>query len=196
MTRRRALLMNQRNDSTKRDLVKAINNNQENKVKDIKIFCVGNELYGNPPHRLAEEYRNLSGVRELRSYCRSVPAEGRMDSALVFIEEQVPALLDSIRQWTLTGRDSVTPARAPELRSALEQVEQILRQVCLITCCSIQKSRCLCELTMSRALLRAGGTSLSCRVNCTLNLILKSCISFVSSFQLLLSSVSVSLICW
>lgn len=126
---RRALLVNQRNDSTKRDLVKAIYNNQKNKGnKDIKVFCVGNELYGNPPHRLAEEYRNLSGVRELRSYCRSVPAEGRMDSALVFIEKQVPALLDSIHQWTLTGRDSVTPARGIELRSALEQVEQVLRQ--------------------------------------------------------------------
>ncbi|KAJ5974022.1 hypothetical protein N7481_011232 [Penicillium waksmanii] len=120
ITRRRALLMNQRNDSTKRYL---------NKVKDIKIFCVGNELYGNPPHRMSEEYRNLSGVRELRSYCRSVPAEGRMDPALVFIEEQVPALLDSIRQWTLIGRDSVTPARACELRSVLEQAEQILRQL-------------------------------------------------------------------
>ncbi|KAJ5086192.1 hypothetical protein N7532_010963 [Penicillium argentinense] len=125
---RRALLMNQRNDSTKRDLARAICNNQNHKVKDIKVFCIGNELYGNPPHRLAEDYRNLSGVRELRSYCRSVPAEGRMDSALVFIEKQVPALLDSIHQWILTGRDSVTPARARELRSALEQVEQRLRQ--------------------------------------------------------------------
>ncbi|KAJ5123593.1 hypothetical protein N7448_009690 [Penicillium atrosanguineum] len=124
---RRALLMNQRNDSTKRDLAREIYNDERNEAKDIKIFCVGNELYGNPPHRLATKYRNLSGVRELRSYCRSVPAEARMISTLVFIKEQAPALLDSIHQWILTGRDSVIPARAHELRSALEQAERSLR---------------------------------------------------------------------
>lgn len=130
-TRRRAFLMKHRNESTKKDLARAINS-QENEVKDIKIFCIGNELYGNPPHRLAENYRDLSGVRELRSYCRSVPAEARMNSALVFVKDQVPALLDSIHQWTLAGHDSVSPARASELRSALEQAERSLRQVGLI----------------------------------------------------------------
>lgn len=131
-TRRRAFLMKHRNESTKKDLARAIINSQENEVKDIKIFCIGNELYGNPPHRLAENYRDLSGVRELRSYCRSVPAEARMNSALVFVKDQVPALLDSIHQWTLAGHDSVSPARASELRSALEQAERSLRQVGLI----------------------------------------------------------------
>jgi hypothetical protein len=121
--------MNQRNDSVKIDLARAIHNKPEHRGKDIKIFCVGNELYGNPPHRLAEDYRSLSGVRELRSYCRSVPAEARMLSALSFIEDQVPALLHSIHQWTLTGRDSVTSERARELRTVLEQLEGDLRQV-------------------------------------------------------------------
>lgn len=130
ITRRRALLMNQRNDLTKRDLSSAIYKDQEKKSMDIKVFCVGNELYGNPPHRLAEDYRNLSGVRELRSYCRSVPAEARMNSALVFIQEQVPALLDSIHQWILTC-NSLAPTRARGLRSALEQSERSLRHVCL-----------------------------------------------------------------
>lgn len=121
--------MNQQNDSVKKDLTGTIQTMQEHRGKDIKIFCVGNELYGNPPHRLADEYRNLSGVRELRSYCRSVPAEARMTSALFFIQNQVPALLRSIHQWTLTGRDSVTSERAHELRRVLEQLEVDLRQV-------------------------------------------------------------------
>lgn len=165
--------MNQRNDSTKRDLTKAICNNQKNQSKDVEVFCVGNELYGNPPHRLAEEYRSLSGVRELRSYCRSVPAEGRMDSALVFIEKQVPALLDSIHQWTLTGRDSVSPAGAHELRSALEQVEQRLREVCLhylLLDCKILQHK---TVNGDRVLSWAGDIWLSCRVDCALNLRLK-----------------------
>jgi hypothetical protein len=128
-TRRQAYIMNDKNDSTEKDLTRAIHNKQEHRGKDIKIFCVGNELYGNPPHRLADEYRNLSGVRELRSYCRSVPAEARMKSALVFIRDQVPALLRSIEQWTLTGRDSVTSEKARKLRSVLEQLEGDLREV-------------------------------------------------------------------
>jgi hypothetical protein len=121
--------MNQKNDSIKKDLTRAIQNKQEHRGKDIKIFCVGNELYGNPPRRLADKYRNLSGVRELRSYCRSVPAEARMASALFLIENQVPALLGSIHQWTLTGRDSVSSEAARELRSVLEHLEGDLRQV-------------------------------------------------------------------
>jgi hypothetical protein len=121
--------MNDKIDSTRKALTRAIHNKQEHRGKDIKIFCVGNELYGNPPHRLADKYRNLSGVRELRSYCRSVPAEARMASALVFIQNQVPALLRSIQQWTLTGRDSVTSERARELKKVLEQLDGDLRQV-------------------------------------------------------------------
>lgn len=128
-TRRQAFLMNDRNNSTIRKLERAIHNKSEHVNKDIKIFCVGNELYGNPPHRLAEDYRALSGVRELRSYCRSVPAEPRMLSASIFIKRQVPALLHSIDQWMLTGRDSVDSARARELRRVLEKVEADLRQV-------------------------------------------------------------------
>lgn len=54
-----------------------------------------------------------------------------MLSASFFIEEQVPALLHSIHQWTLTGRDSVDSARARELRKVLEKVEGDLRQVYL-----------------------------------------------------------------
>lgn len=121
--------MNKQNNSTKKELTRAIHNKQEDRGKDIKIFCVGNELYGNAPHRLADEYRSLSGVRELRSYCRSVPAEARMASALFFIENQVPALLRSIHQWTLRGRHSVASGGVRALRRVLEQMEGDLRQV-------------------------------------------------------------------
>lgn len=123
--------MNKQNDSVEKELTGAIRNNQEHRGKDVKIFCIGNELYGNPPHKLADEYRNISGVRELRSYCRSVPAEARLASALFFIENQVPSLLRSIQQWNLTGRDHVTAERARELRMVLEQLEQNLRQACV-----------------------------------------------------------------
>jgi hypothetical protein len=123
--------MRERNNSTTRELARAIHNREEHRVKDVRIFCVGNELYGNPPRRLAEHYRKLSGVRELRSYCRSVPAEARMASASYFIKNQVPGFLRSIHQWTLTGRDSVDSARAGELRRVLEKMEGDLRQVYL-----------------------------------------------------------------
>ncbi len=62
-----------------------------------------------------------------------------MNSALVFVKDQVPALLDSIHQWTLAGHDSVSPARASELRGALEQAERSLRQVGLIVLAVEQK---------------------------------------------------------
>ncbi|OOQ84220.1 hypothetical protein PEBR_33708 [Penicillium brasilianum] len=125
---RKDFIMRERNNSTTRELVRAIHNREEHRDKDIRIFCVSNELYGNHPRRLAEKYRELSGVRELRSYCRSVPAEARMASASSFIENQVPALILSIHQWTLTGRDSVDSARARQLRRVLEKAEADLFQ--------------------------------------------------------------------
>ncbi|CEO60698.1 hypothetical protein PMG11_05280 [Penicillium brasilianum] len=125
---RKAFIIRERNNSTTRELARTIHNREEHRDKDIKIFCVSNELYGNPPRQLAEKYRKLSGVCELRSYCRSVPAEARMASASSFIGNQVSALMLSIHQWTLTGRDAVNSARARELRRVLEKAEADLRQ--------------------------------------------------------------------
>ncbi|KAJ5610470.1 hypothetical protein N7510_007189 [Penicillium lagena] len=76
----------------------------------------------------AEAYIRLSGIRGLRRHCQLVPAEAQMRAVSAYIKDQVPALLGSLRQWTLAGADSVTAERAAILRRVLEEAEKGLRR--------------------------------------------------------------------
>lgn len=98
----------------------------------VNIFCVSNRLYSGHrqdiPDR-AEAYISLSGIRELRRYCQSVPAEAQLRSVSAFLRHQAPAFLGSLNQWALTGADSVTADRAQSLRQLLLESQSLLEQV-------------------------------------------------------------------
>ncbi|KAL1980018.1 hypothetical protein VTN96DRAFT_4795 [Rasamsonia emersonii] len=96
-----------------------------------RVFCVSNRLYSE--HRedsreRAEAYIGLSGVRELRRYCQSVPAEAQFRATAAFLEHQAPTLLRSLNQWALAGSDRVTAERAATLRQVLTECEEMFRQ--------------------------------------------------------------------
>ncbi|KAF7719665.1 Dynamin family protein [Penicillium ucsense] len=128
MIERKAILMSNRNESVKRELRDAIQKRENRETQTIRIFCIGNELYRNPPSKLAKKYRDLSGVGELQTYCRAIPAEARTISAVAYIQHEVPALVHSIHQWMLTGHESVKAEEAEKLQAVLRAAEGSLRQ--------------------------------------------------------------------
>ncbi|KAL4734477.1 hypothetical protein BDV11DRAFT_212732 [Aspergillus similis] len=98
---------------------------------DIKVFCVSNTLYSDhrseEPDR-ANEYIELSGIKDLRRYCQSVPADAQLRATEAFLQTQVPALLGSVSLWAAAGSDTVTHTRAEVLRGVLSDAEQVLQQ--------------------------------------------------------------------
>lgn len=54
-----------------------------------------------------------------------------MRSATVFLNIQVPKQLASLRQWTLSGTDSVTSGNAARLREVLRNAQDGLKRVYL-----------------------------------------------------------------
>ncbi|KAJ5494558.1 hypothetical protein N7463_010645 [Penicillium fimorum] len=97
----------------------------------IRVFCISNTLYSDyrcSVNSQAEAYVDLSGIRELRRHCQLVPAESQMRATSAFLEHQVPALLGSIRQWALSGADSVTAERSAILRRVLENAKATLHR--------------------------------------------------------------------
>lgn len=130
--RRQALIMKHRNESVTDELCTSIQQRVAYDAQSVHVFCVGNELYGNPPSWLTRQYRKLSGVRELQKYCQSIPAEARMISARSYVQHEVPALVHSLYQWKLTGCDSVGAEKATKLQVVFDQAESSLREVCQV----------------------------------------------------------------
>jgi len=54
-----------------------------------------------------------------------------MRSASVFLNIQVPKQLASLRQWTLSGTDSVTSGNVARLREVLKNAQDGLKRVYL-----------------------------------------------------------------
>ncbi|KAH8690053.1 hypothetical protein BGW36DRAFT_364783 [Talaromyces proteolyticus] len=119
-------LINRRNSEVSQELIQ--------RYPNIKVFCISNTLYSNYRHgrgnqdSLVEAYINLTGIRELRRYCQLVPADALMRSASAFLDHKVPALLLSLNQWALSGKDSVMAEKAGSLRRVLENIQQALHQ--------------------------------------------------------------------
>ncbi|PYH84639.1 hypothetical protein BO82DRAFT_304125 [Aspergillus uvarum CBS 121591] len=98
---------------------------------NARVFCVSNKLYAD--HRFidideANGYRALSGITELRRYCQSVPADAQLRATVIYLKNEVPALLGSINQWVLAGSSGITVARAELLRGVLVEAERTLER--------------------------------------------------------------------
>lgn len=97
-----------------------------------RIFCVSNRLYTD--HRemdleQANQYLELSGIKELRRYCQSVPADAQLRATESFLQNQLPAILGSITLWASASADAVTVSRAETLRGVLNEADQTLHRV-------------------------------------------------------------------
>jgi hypothetical protein len=97
------------------------------KYPGLAVFCISNIIYSDD---YWEGHRELANIRELRDYCKFVPAADQMRSTSTFLDHQVPALLLSLRQWALSGTDLVTAERADILGVVLEHAREALEQVC------------------------------------------------------------------
>ncbi|KAF5862014.1 hypothetical protein ETB97_012252 [Aspergillus alliaceus] len=103
----------------------------QNHGDGVRVFCISNELYSKHRQsgmRHADTYIELSGIRELRRYCQLVPAEAQFRFVAAFIEHRVPAVVRSVKQWTLAGSDNVTVERANALRQTMLDVESVFRE--------------------------------------------------------------------
>ncbi|CAI7666524.1 unnamed protein product [Penicillium discolor] len=116
-------LVNRRNLNVSREL--------RRKYGNIQVFCVSNTLYSehrNSDPIQADRYLELTGIRELRRYCQLVPAEAQMRATTAFLEDEVPAMVGSIRQWALSGTDPVTAEKAAQLRRVLRDSQDALHR--------------------------------------------------------------------
>ncbi|KAJ5657468.1 uncharacterized protein N7484_001117 [Penicillium longicatenatum] len=127
-----------------------------NKYPGIGVFCVSNTLYATyrtNEQRLANDYIALSEVRELREHCQMVPAAAQLRMIEAYLNNQVPAFLGSLRQWTLAGADPVTEERAAALREAIFQVEAtILKEIVSTHGCIERTKRELADLFEEKVL--------------------------------------------
>ncbi|KAJ5557173.1 hypothetical protein N7494_001088 [Penicillium frequentans] len=120
---RKKLMITTRDDRVKRGLSQS--------YPGTGVLCVSNSLYKtycSGEQRLADAYIDLSGIRELREYCRLIPAAIQLSMTMAYLNHQIPAHLGSIRQWALAGADFVSANEAPALRAVLSKVAASLRK--------------------------------------------------------------------
>jgi hypothetical protein len=73
----------------------------------LPVFCISNKDYKDhtkprSPRRkqiLNHTLIDATGVPSLQSFCRSIPAKARLDSALQLLKIQIPTLLHSMELW-------------------------------------------------------------------------------------------------
>lgn len=106
---------------------------EEVHMDDFNVFCVSAQDYWKQRYEeqtLAERRLELSGIVNLRRYCYSIPAEAQFEAATAFVENDVPALLGSLRQWAVGGADEVSKEKVEEIRQVMKNLEEVAIQVC------------------------------------------------------------------
>ncbi|KAL3441007.1 hypothetical protein BJX65DRAFT_289514 [Aspergillus insuetus] len=96
-----------------------------------RIFCVSNSLYKDHREKdseLASAYLELSGIKELRRYCQSVPADAQLRATESFLQNQLPATLGSLILWASASGNVVIASRAETLRGNLDEAAQTLER--------------------------------------------------------------------
>lgn len=81
------------------------------------------------PKRLANDFLELSGIIEMRRHCISIVAESQLRAATLYMQRQIPALLDSLQLWVQSGSGSYSAERKNAIRQTLENVERTLQRV-------------------------------------------------------------------
>lgn len=95
-------------------------------VGELKVFCVSNTNYFK--HRYDEQSRaesrlDLSGIVELRRYCHSIPADAQFDTAVAYIEHDVPAFLGSLKQWAIGAIATADQELIHDIRQLMNNLE-------------------------------------------------------------------------
>jgi len=99
---------------------------------DLSVFCVSNRDYWSHrdlPRDQSEDVLKLSGIIEVRKHCIGIVAESQLRAATLYMQHQIPALLDSLQLWVQSGSGSLSAERKRAIRDALDDVERRLRRV-------------------------------------------------------------------
>jgi hypothetical protein len=133
---------------------------------ELQVFCTDDGDYFE--HRFDEQDRaeirlDLSGIVRLRKYCHSISAKAQLTEATAFMERDVPTFLGSLKQWAISGIDSVSPDKTTDLCKLLKDLEDVAINVCwasfhttnyILTC--TESHTTLCAYALSKKQLELG----------------------------------------
>jgi hypothetical protein len=99
---------------------------------DLAVFCVSNKDYWktrNLPRDVSRALLELSGILEVRKHCISIVADSQLRAATRYMEQKIPALLDSLHLWVQSGCGTLSAERKKAIRDTLDMAERRLRRV-------------------------------------------------------------------
>ncbi|KAF2114884.1 hypothetical protein BDV96DRAFT_576070 [Lophiotrema nucula] len=113
-------------------------------VGELRVFCVSNTDYFK--HRYDDQSRaesrlELSGIIELRRYCHSIPADAQFDTAVAYIEHDVPAFLGSLKQWAIGAITNAGQEQIHDIRQLMQVLEGQAIQKLVLPTAQIQQTR-------------------------------------------------------
>lgn len=125
--------MTTRNEQTSLDL----RGTYEHQVpgRRLPVFCVSNTLYKwhrNSPRDEATPLLDLSGIIQLRKHCISIVSESQLRAATEFMEQKIPALLESLQLWVQSGSGSLDAQQKQAVHQKMDEIEARLQQVCCL----------------------------------------------------------------
>ncbi|EPS34439.1 hypothetical protein PDE_09403 [Penicillium oxalicum 114-2] len=100
--------------------------------RNMKVFCVSNKLfaeYRNGDDEWSEAYVELSGIPELRSYCRSILADAQKSQAAQYLRIDVPAAISSADLWVSGAFDQESKRKASLVKKELSLVQERLKEL-------------------------------------------------------------------
>lgn len=100
--------------------------------RNMKVFCVSNKLFAehrNGDDEWSEAYVELSGIPELRSYCRSILADAQKSQAAQYLRIDVPAAISSADLWVSGAFDQESKRKASLVKKELSLVQERLKEV-------------------------------------------------------------------
>ncbi|KAB5551088.1 hypothetical protein GE09DRAFT_1174162 [Coniochaeta sp. 2T2.1] len=96
---------------------------------NLAVFCVSNLDYWRHrdlPRDVSWRHLELSGMIDVRKHCISIVAESQLRAARLYMEQRIPALLESLQLWVQSGSGSLSAERKAAIRATLDDVERIL----------------------------------------------------------------------
>ena len=96
------------------------------------IFCVSNTYYWKRRFKSRMEYLpylELSSIMGLRKHCLSIVAQSQYRAAQDYMQNSVPALLNSLELWIQAGSGTLSAEKKQIIRNATKSLSEQLNAV-------------------------------------------------------------------
>jgi len=127
-----AFLVDTRNQKIRSALQKKYNTEYSGVASDI--FCVSKDYYWSRRFKSRVQclpYLELSGIMELRKHCLSIVAKSQYRAAQDYMQNSVPALLNSLELWIQAGSGSLSAEKKQIIRNAMKSLSE---QISAVSC--------------------------------------------------------------